>query len=74
MSSTRFAIVGGGWRAAFYLRVAAELSGEWLEGGPDVCSLADAAQDHYLGLCIDQAAASGLPVRTAGHVWDEPAA
>ena len=43
---------------------------DWLEGGPDVCSLADAAQDHYLGLCIDQAARTGEPVRTTGHVWD----
>lgn len=43
--------------------------GEWLEGGPDVCSLADAAQDHHLGLCIEDAARTGRPVRTAGHVW-----
>jgi predicted dehydrogenase len=42
----------------------------WLEGGPDVCSLADAAQDHYLGLCIDEAARTGRPVTTGGHVWD----
>jgi len=42
---------------------------EWLDGGPDVCSLADAVQDHYLGLCIDQAAATGRPVTTTGHVW-----
>lgn len=44
--------------------------GEWLEGGPEVCSLADAAQDHYLGLCIDEAARTGQPVTTTGHVWD----
>ncbi len=43
---------------------------DWLDGGPDVCSLADAAQDHYLGLCIDLAARTGEPVRTTGHVWD----
>jgi predicted dehydrogenase len=42
----------------------------WLEGGPDVCSLADAAQDHYLGLCIDEAARTGRPVTTRGHIWD----
>ena len=29
----------------------------WLDGGPDVCSLADAAR-------------SGAPMRAAGHVWD----
>lgn len=44
--------------------------GEWLDGGPDVCSLADAAQDHYLSLCIDEAARTGQPVSTSGHVWD----
>ncbi|MEA2654533.1 MAG: hypothetical protein QOI37_1760 [Chloroflexota bacterium] len=44
--------------------------GQWLEGGPDVCSLADAAQDHYLGLCIDDAARTGRMVRTTGHVWE----
>ncbi len=42
---------------------------DWLEGGPDVCSLADAAQDHYLGLCIEEAARTGRPITTAGHVW-----
>ena len=45
----------------------------WLDGGPDVCSLADAAQDHYLGLMIERAARTGRPVRVAGHVWDAPA-
>lgn len=43
----------------------------WLDGGPDVCSLADAAQDHYLTLRIADAARSGEEVRAAGHVWDE---
>jgi predicted dehydrogenase len=53
------------------IAVAACLAGmsDWLEGGPDVCSLADAAQDHYLGMCIDEAALTGRPVTTAGHVW-----
>ena len=44
----------------------------WLDGGPDVCSLADAAQDHYLGLSIERAARTGRPVRVEGHVWDAP--
>jgi len=48
--------------------------GEWLEGGPEVCSLADAAQDHYLGLCIDEAARTGRPRVTTGHIWDAGAA
>lgn len=42
----------------------------WLEGGPDVCSLADAAQDHYLGLLIAEAARTGEPIRTTGHIWE----
>ena len=44
--------------------------GEWLGGGPDVCSLSDAAQDHYLGLLVAEAARTGEPVRAAGHIWD----
>lgn len=44
--------------------------GEWLAGGPDVCSLADAAQDHYLGLRVAEAARTGEAVRATGHVWD----
>jgi hypothetical protein len=54
------------------ISIATCLSGmhAWLSGGPDVCSLADAAQDHYLGLLIAEAARTGEPVRAAGHVWD----
>jgi predicted dehydrogenase len=47
--------------------------GEWLDGGPDVCSLADAAQDHHIGLAIEEAARTGRSVTTRGHVWDVPA-
>jgi len=44
--------------------------GEWLEGGRDVCSLADAAQDHHIGLAIREAARTGRTVSLPGHVWD----
>jgi predicted dehydrogenase len=44
-----------------------------IDGGPAVCSLADAAQDHYLNLLMTQSIETGLPVRAAGHVWDAPA-
>ena len=44
--------------------------GEWLEGGPDVCSLADAAQDHHVGLAIGEAARTGRAITLPGHVWD----
>jgi hypothetical protein len=43
---------------------------EAIDGGPDVCSLADAVQDRYLDLLVAQSVASGLPVRAAGHLWD----
>jgi predicted dehydrogenase len=54
------------------IAIATCLSGmaAWLGGGPDVCSLADAAQDHYLGLLIAEAARTGQPVHAPGHVWD----
>ena len=42
----------------------------YVEGGDAFSSLADAAQDHYLGLRMDEAAVSGQPVRVAGHIWD----
>lgn len=41
----------------------------YVAGGPDFCSLADAAQDHYLTQLMEQAATSGEVVRAAGHVW-----
>ena len=43
---------------------------EYVEGGAPFSSLADAAQDHYLGLRMDEAAESGQAVRVTGHVWD----
>lgn len=40
----------------------------YVEGGPDFYSLEHAAQDHYLNLMMQQAAATRQPVRTT-HVW-----
>ncbi len=45
---------------------------EYLRGGEDVCSLADAAQDAAVALLIDEAAATGRPVALDGHVWRTP--
>ena len=42
---------------------------EYVEGGPDFCSLADAVHDHHLGILADEAAASGKPRHLAGHLW-----
>lgn len=44
---------------------------EAIEGGPEVCSLADAVHDRYLDLLAAQAVTTGLPVRVAGHLWNE---
>jgi predicted dehydrogenase len=38
-------------------------------GGPSFCSLADAAQDHYLGLMIDQAVKTGEKVIADRQPW-----
>jgi predicted dehydrogenase len=40
-----------------------------MDGGPDVCSLADAVHDRYLDLLVEQAIQSGGPVRASGHLW-----
>jgi predicted dehydrogenase len=42
---------------------------EYIDGGPDMYSLAEAAQDHYLSLMIEQAVASGQVVRTEVQPW-----
>jgi predicted dehydrogenase len=42
---------------------------EALDGGPDVCSLADAVHDRYLDLLVEEAIRTGGPVRAAGHLW-----
>jgi predicted dehydrogenase len=41
----------------------------YVEGGPQFYGLAEAAQDHYLSLMIDQALAAGAPVRTSFQPW-----
>lgn len=38
-------------------------------GGPPVYSLAEASQDHYLALLMQQAADTGSPVRSTRQVW-----
>ncbi|GAC1652293.1 MAG: hypothetical protein NVS4B12_23620 [Ktedonobacteraceae bacterium] len=41
----------------------------YVEGGPEFYSLAEASQDHYLSMMIDQAVARGEPVRTSLQPW-----
>ena len=38
-------------------------------GGPDFYSLAEASQDHYLSLMMEQAAQTELPVTTVPQPW-----
>ena len=42
---------------------------EHIDGGPPLYSLAEASQDHYLGLMMARAAATGESVRTERQVW-----
>ena len=42
--------------------------GAYVEGGPDIYSFAEAAQDQWLSLAIDEALATGNTV----HVPDAP--
>ena len=47
-----------------------EQTGAWArDEGPDAYSLADACQDHILGLAIEQSARTGADVRVEKEVW-----
>jgi predicted dehydrogenase len=43
--------------------------GEYVRGGPEVYPLAEAMQDHYLGLMIREATESGQPVIAGERPW-----
>ncbi|HEY4384684.1 MAG TPA: Gfo/Idh/MocA family oxidoreductase [Ktedonobacteraceae bacterium] len=47
---------------------------QYVEGGPELYSLAEAAQDHYLNLMLEQALASSQPVSTTTQPWATPTA
>lgn len=42
---------------------------EYANGGPDFYSLAEACQDRYLDLMMEQAIESGEKVRTEKQAW-----
>ena len=43
--------------------------GEHVEGGPEFYSLAEASQDHYLSILMNQTVESGQTVRSQSQVW-----
>ncbi|MGG1515362.1 Gfo/Idh/MocA family oxidoreductase [Paenibacillus oryzisoli] len=44
---------------------------EYAAGGPSFYSLAEASQDHYLGMMMEQAIATGETVTTERQIWAE---
>ena len=42
---------------------------ETVEGGPEFYSLAEASQDHYLSILMNQAVESGEPVQSQSQIW-----
>jgi hypothetical protein len=46
----------------------------YLETGESFYGLAEAAQDHYLGLLIDKAIDTGHPLESSAQVWSSGAA
>lgn len=43
--------------------------GDYVRGGSEIYPLRDAMQDHYLGLCIREAAETGQPVTATAQPW-----
>jgi predicted dehydrogenase len=53
------------------IAIAAALEGtaRYAEGEQDFYSLADAAQDRYLDICVEEAVRTGKPIQTTSQLW-----